>query len=177
MAKQLNVSLGFTADTSQAKAQLQDLQNQLSKLALTTGTGQKLGFTKEIQEATTAAAQLQVQLKNAMNVNTGTLDLGKFSEAMNKSGMSLAKYQQQLSNLGPEGDKAFAQLAQSITNAEIPLKRASSLTTELWTTLKNTARWQLSSSMLHGFMGTLQSAYGYAKDLNESLNNIRIVTG
>ena len=177
MAKQLNVSLGFTADTSQAKAQLQDLQNQLSKLALTTGTGQKLGFTKEIQEATTAAAQLQVQLKNAMNVNTGTLDLGKFSEAMSKSGMSLAKYQQQLSNLGPEGDKAFAQLAQSITNAEIPLKRASSLTTELWTTLKNTARWQLSSSMLHGFMGTLQSAYGYAKDLNESLNNIRIVTG
>ena len=177
MAKQLNVSLGFTADTSQAKAQLQDLQNQLSKLALTSGTGPKLGFTKEIQEATTAAAQLQVQLKNATNVNTGTLDLGKFAESMNKSGMSLTKYQQQLRNLGPEGDKAFAQLAQSITNAEIPLKRASSLTTELWTTLKNTARWQLSSSMLHGFMGTLQSAYGYAKDLNESLNNIRIVTG
>jgi len=41
----------------------------------------------------------------------------------------------------------------------------------------NTARWQLSSSMLHGFMGAVQSAYGYAQDLNESLNNIRIVTG
>jgi hypothetical protein len=26
-------------------------------------------------------------------------------------------------------------------------------------------------------MGTIQSAYGYAKDLNESLNDIRIVTG
>ena len=33
MAKQLNVSLAFTADTRQAKAQLQDLQNQLSKLS------------------------------------------------------------------------------------------------------------------------------------------------
>jgi len=31
--------------------------------------------------------------------------------------------------------------------------------------------------MLHGFMGAVQSAYGYAQDLNESLNNIRIVTG
>jgi hypothetical protein len=41
----------------------------------------------------------------------------------------------------------------------------------------NTARWQLSSSILHGFMGAVSSAYGYAKDLNQSLNNIRIVTG
>jgi hypothetical protein len=31
--------------------------------------------------------------------------------------------------------------------------------------------------MLHGFMGGLQSAVGYAKDLNRSLNDIRIVTG
>jgi len=33
MAKQLNVSLAFTADTGQAKAQIQDLQSQLTKLA------------------------------------------------------------------------------------------------------------------------------------------------
>jgi hypothetical protein len=61
--------------------------------------------------------------------------------------------------------------------AEAPIKRSNALMTELWTTLKNTARWQISSSILHGFMGSLQSAYGYAQDLNESLNNIRIVTG
>jgi hypothetical protein len=38
-------------------------------------------------------------------------------------------------------------------------------------------RWQLSSSLLHSFIGGIQSAYHYAQDLNESLNNIRIVTG
>lgn len=42
--------------------------------------------------------------------------------------------------------------------------------------MKNTARWQLTSSMLHGFMGAVQTAYGYTQDLNESLNSIRIVT-
>jgi hypothetical protein len=31
--------------------------------------------------------------------------------------------------------------------------------------------------MLHGFMGAVSSAYGYAQDLNKSLNDIRIVTG
>lgn len=45
------------------------------------------------------------------------------------------------------------------------------------TTLANTARWQLSSSILHGFIGAYQQAMGYVKDLNASLTDIRIVTG
>jgi TP901 family phage tail tape measure protein len=45
------------------------------------------------------------------------------------------------------------------------------------TTLASTARWQLSSSLLHGFISGISSALDYAKDLDESLNNIRIVTG
>ena len=43
-------------------------------------------------------------------------------------------------------------------------------------TLANTIKWQISSSLIHGFMGSIQKAFGYAQDLNESLNNIRIVT-
>jgi hypothetical protein len=41
----------------------------------------------------------------------------------------------------------------------------------------NATRWQISSSVLHGLMSGISRAYGYAQDLNESLNNIRIVTG
>jgi len=79
--------------------------------------------------------------------------------------------------LGPEGQKAFMSLAQSIVEADVPLKRTSALISEMWTVLKNTARWQISSSALHSFTGAISSAYRYAEDLNESLNNIRIVTG
>jgi TP901 family phage tail tape measure protein len=68
-------------------------------------------------------------------------------------------------------------LSQAIVNSEVPMRRTNALLKQMGTTLANTARWQLSSSMLHGFMGAVQSAYGYAQDLNESLNNIRIVTG
>ena len=42
--------------------------------------------------------------------------------------------------------------------------------------MKNTMRWQLTSSALHGFTGALEQAYGYAKSLDGSLNNIRIVS-
>jgi len=42
--------------------------------------------------------------------------------------------------------------------------------------MKNTMRWQITSTALNSFVGTIESAYGYAQDLNESLTNIRIVT-
>lgn len=182
MAKGLNkeytVNLAFTADTGTARSQLQELQNSLTRL-VNTSTKQStgLGLTKELNDATTAAAELKVHLDQAVNVNTGNLDFSKLSESLKRSGKSLSIYGEQLQKLGPDGQKAFSQLAQSITNAEIPIKRSNAAVQELWTSLKNTARWQMSSSMLHGFMGAIQSAYGYAKNLNESLNEIRIVTG
>jgi hypothetical protein len=41
------------------------------------------------------------------------------------------------------------------------MRRSNKLLNELWITMKNTARWQLTSSALHGFMGAVQTAYGY----------------
>lgn len=42
--------------------------------------------------------------------------------------------------------------------------------------MKNTARWRLTTGVLNTFVGTVQHAYNYAQDLNESLNSIRVVT-
>ena len=177
MAKHLNVNLSFTADTGQAAQQIKSLQQQLQKLVNTTGINQGIGFTKEIQQATQDAANLKIALENATNVKTGKLDLGAFSQQLKASGKNISDYAASLNSLGPEGQKAFASLAQSITMAEVPIKRANTWLTEMGTTIKNAARWQISSSIIHGFMGAVQSAYGYAQNLNESLNNIRIVTG
>ena len=176
MAKQLNVNLAFTADTSKAKAQLQDLQNQLTKL-VNQPFSVNGSISDEIEKATVAAAELKVHLQNATNVKTGTLDFSKLNQSIKTSGSNLNEYAAKLRNLGPEGQKAFMSLTQSVIQAEIPIRRSNKLLSELWVTMKNTARWQLTSSMMHGFMGAVSSAYGYAQDLNESLNNIRIVTG
>jgi hypothetical protein len=44
-------------------------------------------------------------------------------------------------------------------------------------TLKNTIKWNLSSAVVNEFTKSIQSAYGYVKALDTSLNDIRIVTG
>lgn len=181
MAKQLNsyqVNLQFTADVKAAQQQLKSLQDQLNNLATSSiNNSAGTGLSAEITKSAMAVQQLKTQLQEATNVNTGKLDLSKFTASLKASNMDLNKYATILKSLGPEGSKAFSSLATAITQSEMPLRRTNALLAETWTTLKNTARWQFSSSILHGFVGAVQSAYGYAQDLNESLNNIRIVTG
>ena len=176
MAKQLNVNLAFTADTSQAAMQVQNLQRQLTSL-INQPVGLGWDITPQIQQATAAAAELKVHLQNATNVQTGTLDFGRLNQSLKASGQSLSEYAAKLQSLGPQGQQAFMQLARSVANAEVPLRRSNALLSQFGTTLANTARWQLSSSLLHGFIGAVSSAWNYSQDLNESLNNIRIVTG
>lgn len=179
MAKRLNYEIGFMADTKQLDAELQKVQKQLNNISNFKFTGAEAsnGFTVQLQEASKAAADLQAKLSSAVNVNTGKLDLAAFRTSLQKSGVSLQDYANKLRAIGPEGTKAFINVANAIAQAELPLRRSSTLLNELWTTMKNTARWQLTSSALHSFMGAIQTAYGYSKDLNESLNNIRIVSG
>lgn len=176
MAKQLNVNLSFTADTSQAAAQVRNLQQTLTQLInQPIGIGERLSA--DMVKATHAAAELKMHLQNATNVNTGTLDFGRLNQSLKASGVSLQQYATQLQSLGPQGQQAFMQLSRSVANAEVPLKRSSTLLQQFSTTLANTARWQLSSTLLHGFISAVSTAWNYSKELNESLNNIRIVTG
>ena len=176
MAKQLNVDLNLRANTQQAKQSIQDLQNKLSQIANMPINGPDK-LRQGLQEASAAAQQLQMHIANATNVDTGRLDMSKFSQSLKKSNADLTQLTSKILSVGTTGQQAFVSLANSLAQAD---RHALSLGTKLgglMTTLKNTARWQISSSILHGFMGTIQSAYGYAQDLNKSLNNIRIVTG
>lgn len=178
MAKRLNYEIAFSADTAQLNAKLKEVQTSLEKIATYDFSKAKFGdaFTKDIEEAATAAQELQLKLVEATNVKTGQLDLSKFRESLGDSKTALESYATKLSAVGPEGKKAFLQVASAISQAELPMKRSNALLSEMWVTMKNTARWQITSSALHGFMGALSTAYGYAQDLNESLTNIRIVT-
>lgn len=174
VAKRLNYEIGITADTSQLKAEIKALQQSLDSIS---SKKINLGFDTELKEAAIAAESLKHQFQQAFNQDTGKLDLSKLNKSINQSGMSLEKYRIALASIGPEGEKAFIQVANAISKAQTPVVTMGKKMDELWITMKNTARWQLTSSAMHGFMGAVSTAYGYTKDLNKSLNNIRIVSG
>ena len=174
MAKQLNVNLAFNAETAQAKRAIEDLSNSLRKIQLQPS---RMFDDVDLKKASQAAQDLEKHLRAAVNVDTGKLDLNKFSQSLASSKQNLGDLYKDLSRAGADGQAAFLNLAKSINAADSSTLNLGSKLRELTTTLKNTARWEISSKIMHGFESAISSAYNYAQDLNKSLNDIRIVTG
>ena len=175
--KQLNMILKFQADTNQAKKEIVDLANTLRTVASMQVVDNNTIDLNALQQGRQAASELLRHLQKAVNIDTGKLNLATFSSSLKTSGKTLKDYKNELEACGPAGQEAFQKVAISIATAENPVRRLNKTMQGFLTTLKNTAKWQLSSTIVHGFIGALQSAYGYAQNLNKSLTNIQIVTG
>lgn len=166
------IGLQFNANTGQARKELQSLQQELLKLS----TGSNFNISEDIQKAKNSALQLASILKTSTNTD-GLLNLTKFTQQIQQSGKSLSQFRADFSAFGKDGEKAFKQVANSVLSAVQPITQVNGLMGALWTSFKQTAKYQFTSSIYRGLIGGLRDAYSYAKDLNESLNNIRIVTG
>lgn len=170
--------IGFNADTSKLSTALQQLQTQLNNIAIATSFNSSLDVSvAKLKETRGAAIELTSVLSKSINTNTGLLDLSKFSQTLKAGNYDLASFGKRLQQIGPEGSRAFLSLSKAIAQSEAPLIRSNALMEKLWTTMQNTVRWQITAGLLTGFTSGISDAYRYAQDLNESLNNIRIVTG
>ena len=175
-SRNIQVNLQFNANTQNAKIQMQNLQNQLSNLINTSGSG-TLGITPQIQEATRSAMDLKIALQNATNMDTGKLNLNKFQSELNRSGKSIQQYAQQMKMLGPAGVKAFTEVAHAVAQADTRLFSLQGGMKKLANTFMNTMRWQITSQAIMAVTSAISETVDYAKELDTSLNNIRIVTG
>lgn len=169
------VKLQFMADTSQPQKQLQQLATQLKQISDL--QFESTGINKGVQEAVKSAETLQKVLQKAVNVDTGKLNMGTLTAELNKSGTTISQLSVGLLKLGPAGAQSFRTLASSVAQAEMPIKKMNATLQSMLTSLTNTVKWQISSSAVHGLMSGFSGAVGYVKDLNRSLNDIRIVTG
>lgn len=176
--KTVGVNIAFSADTSKAKAQIQELQTLLNKITYSSAssTGQK-GLTDEIKNASAAAKELQYHLNNAYNANTGKLDLSLLDKSLKTTKSNITDLSTSLLSAGTTGQQAFVKMAQAISQAEQPMLKINSKVKDFANTLKNAAKYQIGNIVVQGFMSSLSSAVDYAKDLNTSLNEIRIVSG
>ena len=170
----INVDINFRANTDSAKSNLSSLQSLLNQITQTKNIGLD---SSALGQAKASAQELQMHLENAVNVNTGKLDLGKFNASLKAAGSDLTTLSANLRNVGPVGQQAFMKLARAIASAQTPMLNVSNAIAQFGKTLVNTVKWQLASNLIHGIQGALQAAVSHAKELNSALNDIRIVTG
>ena len=169
----ISYSVGLNVDTKQAKQDMNELLKTVTDISKQAVVSYD---TKAVKEGIAAARELEKHLTKAFNVQTGNLDLSKFNASLRQSGSSLETLSNKLMSFGPSGQAAFNQLANSISSAQLPLKQTNQMVDNLLINLKKTAQWQISSSIIHGVVGQINSAIGYVRNLNKSLTDIAIVS-
>lgn len=176
MAKYTNTieyKLKTTIDNTgltQLKAQLKNVQGEFQKLAI------KNPFKEDMaDDAIRSINKIHKAYENAFDPTTGILNLNKLQKSIN--GISLAKLQQQFSYLGVESRNTFTSMIGSFAKVQTGIKTMSASMDKMINTLGNTARWGISASLIQTMSNRLYDAVQYVKDLDRSLNDIRIVTG
>lgn len=171
MANRINFQIGYSID----KAGLQEMQSLFQQIAnRAKEPGAQLN--SELQKAASTANTLDGILEKTFNTNLGTLNVTKFNQELSKSGLTLKDVQSNLSSMGNQGVTAYNRLAQAILGTNLQLKESNKLLDSMATTMANTVKWGITSSIFNNITNSIQKAYTYSKQLDTSLNDIRIVT-
>lgn len=175
MAGQVNigVNLDFTAQN------LASIQKQLSStIDAIEENGVKLGLSPEtISQMKAEVSKLSESIVKNFNNTTGKINFDRVRTDLENAGVSAAGLGAKLQTVGVNGQSAFNSITKSAYTFEAKIKNTESLLYKFSQTLNNTIKWNISSSIVNQFSGEIQKAVYFTKDLDKSLNNIRIVSG
>ena len=169
----INFTVGFNVDQSgltSLKSSLASIQNM--KL----GSGATTQMTQDLQKAQMEAIKVETALQRAFNPTLNTYNIDVFKQKLTESGTSLATIQSAFTKVGAQGSIAFRNLATSITSVRLPLQESHNLLRSMGNTLMNTLKWTVASAAITTVASSVQKAWDYTKELDESLNNIMLVT-
>ena len=174
MANTINFRLAFQTDKSGLTSFTNELKNV--KKIVDQDWSPELKIPKaEFNEIKTSIGQIETAFGNAFNSKLGVMNLDKLNKEFKK--INLTKIQQDFHKLGTTGDTVFRNLATQIMTTNTRLRSSSNLLDKMASTFANTVRWSISSAAINAFTSSINSAWSYTKELDESLNNIQIVTG
>lgn len=174
MANRIDFQIGYKVDQSSlntVKNSLKALQDEANKA--------KIGGTlsKELEQAADSAKKLQSILDQSWNSKLGELNLSKLNNSITDTYGSVEKMRSSFVSSGDAGANAYNQVASALLNTNLQAKNTSKILDDMAITLKNTVRFSLASSVVNNLSGAIEKAWSYSKNLNTSLNDIRIVTG
>ena len=173
----IKYNIGFNVDKTglnQLKTSLKEIQMMTEKDMLKIDGGKNVAELNKIKQT---ASEVEKAFNQAFNQDLGTLNVTKFKQTIDSTAGGISNIKAQFALAGTAGQTAFRNLTTQVLTSNLKLKETSSLLTNMATTMANTIKWGVASSVMNTFTGTVQKAYGYVKNLDGSLNDIRIVTG
>ena len=176
------VTIGVEYQLNQSK--FNEIMSALEKIQLMTNSeymsinkGLKTEEAKrQLEQLRPVITDIKMSLSKAFNTNIGTVNISKFNQELANSKLNINQAYKALQNYGTVGQIAFRQLATGLATQNLQLKESHSLLDKMSQTMANTVRYGISSSVFNTLTNRLQQSYEFSKQLNTSLNDIRIVT-
>ena len=179
MAGQINYGINFNINNSQLKqlkTELQQLKSMTTvELSMIQPKANLDDLEAQLQDIHKYAGQVEKAFTKAFNVNLGTLNLKTLNKELEK--LKLDKIGQSFAGAGSVGTQAFMKMSSAISSTNLQLKQSSKFLDDMATTMANTAKWGVASSILNNMSSSIQKAWSFTKELDKSLTDIRIVTG
>lgn len=172
MAKQLNYQVNLSVNKNDLNGLLTALKQiqQDQMKALNLGT-----LTSDLDKAGDSAYKLEQILNKSWNSKIGQLDLSKLNTEIKNTYGSVSKLKENLESVGM--GQYFNQLQSNVLNTNLQLKNTNKLLDAMATSMANTVKWGITSSIFNNITSQIQKAWSYSQSLDTSLNSIRIVTG
>ena len=168
---EFSFGINFEVNTRQLESALDKIRNI---------DASKMGFTgldsKQIQTIKNQALEVQKAMSQAFDPKLNTYTFDKFEAALKDAGLSTKTVTQNFAKLGATGKDAIYAITKQLTTTNVQLKQSHAFLEKMGTTIANTLRWQVATKAIQGMTGAIQQGYYFTKDLDKSLNNIRIVT-
>lgn len=171
----IDYTVGFKVDQSglnQIKANLTSIQQGTTKDFV--GLKGLQDADKKLVEIKKTASDVEAALNRSFNSNLGTLNISKFNQELKK--LDIKKVYTDFSQLGPVGQNAFRNITSQILTTNLQLKQTNKWLDEMAITMANSVKWGVTSSIWNNMTGAVEKAWNFAKKLDTSLNDIRIVT-
>lgn len=175
---QIQWGMSFKVD----KSGLNDLKTELLSIQKLTTADYAKGkhssanqLAQELKQIKQSAAEVQIALEKSFNTNLGTLNVVKFNQELKK--LDINKIARDLSDTGIAGQSAFRNLVTNTLTTNLQLKETHKLLDSIATSMGNTIKWGVTSSVFNTMTSSIEKAWTFSKNLDTSLNSIRIVTG
>ena len=178
--RRIDYTIGFKPD----KSGLNSIYNSLKEIQQMTAKDYMLKFSKSdnIYQARVELEAIQGQVLNIANSYSksfdsklGVVNLRNFDNELQKCNIQSKDLFTILSKVGKED--VFNNIIRSSLTANVQLEKTTSFLDKMGETLTSTIRWGISSRLMNSFVGSVKGSFSYIKELDTSLNNIRIVTG
>lgn len=174
----INFSFGIQMDKSSVK-QTQDEIKKIIQYFQREMAQSDLGAST-LNEYKKHVKDLDVILKSLGNSYVNSLEkfnVSGFEEEVRSAGVNLTHVLDDLEAIGVKGSLSFDKFTSEVKSNRIELEKTDTLLDKTVTTLTKTYLWNMANRAVDVFNGKIQDSVKFIYDLDESLNNIRVVTG